>query len=661
MTQKSSLLITTTLFALLISPLDVRSEDAPASPEQSSNADAPSTASRSNTPASPTVVVHPLFFASRGSGKAVGAIAPLRVTLSGGAANQVRIGFFESEVGGTGAMWRAAGWTAALTASQLLDFDPRTMQVSFDVQGRIDGPSAGALMTVAVIAATRGDTVRADATMTGTINPDGMIGPVGGIVQKIEAAAQFGKKLVLIPVGTQLHLDPNTNQRVDLAVHGRTLGVKVRPVVHIWDAYEALTGTPLPRPESAEPPLPSEIGRQLSAKLIVKWAEEKYTSARTKWNGISDDFKSEYAIELYEDAEAYARQSGSLLKEGQYAASLQDMAIGASRMYMAMEHGRCLQTYDASGMEGMIRRLHKNEWLESEITRVTTAFRFFKPRTLDQLAAYLDACDVLFQGLVFEKYVKLFLANLPKDDPDTEEDEKFNRVLRAAEYKTLAWINLQLAMDVLEQADAYGGRPIPAGVPVVPIAKFYLRAADANLEMLQQTHIKSLAEAANVPQSAVEAALFLLDEDFAALRLTHKVLVPNLEQYFGENESLAWGLLAAATALHARSTLLVAKHYSLGVELDNDGNVVDIERHRAFADWLDMSDDQVRRSIADLASLNVDTTTCVQLYSLAKIASRRDLAEQLTALDLYFRANITAQVLKRVAAEGAVSAVNPAK
>ncbi len=35
--------------------------------------------------------------------------------------------------------------------------------------------------------------------MTGMINPDGTIGPVGGILEKASAAASVGAKLFLIP------------------------------------------------------------------------------------------------------------------------------------------------------------------------------------------------------------------------------------------------------------------------------------------------------------------------------------------------------------------------------------------------------------------------------------------------------------------------------
>ena len=40
-----------------------------------------------------------------------------------------------------------------------------------------------------------------DITMTGTINPDGTVGPVGGIPEKIAGTAKAGYKRILIPAG----------------------------------------------------------------------------------------------------------------------------------------------------------------------------------------------------------------------------------------------------------------------------------------------------------------------------------------------------------------------------------------------------------------------------------------------------------------------------
>ena len=65
----------------------------------------------------------------------------------------------------------------------------------------IGGPSAGAVMTVATIALLENWTIDKNTVMTGMINPDGSVGPIGGIIQKLDAAFSVGAKRFLIPKG----------------------------------------------------------------------------------------------------------------------------------------------------------------------------------------------------------------------------------------------------------------------------------------------------------------------------------------------------------------------------------------------------------------------------------------------------------------------------
>ena len=65
----------------------------------------------------------------------------------------------------------------------------------------VDGPSAGAAITIALIAAIRGDKLNKTVYMTGTINNDESIGPVGGVAEKALAAASNGSKVFLVPEG----------------------------------------------------------------------------------------------------------------------------------------------------------------------------------------------------------------------------------------------------------------------------------------------------------------------------------------------------------------------------------------------------------------------------------------------------------------------------
>ncbi len=74
----------------------------------------------------------------------------------------------------------------------------------------IEGPSAGAAITIATIAALENKTLNKSVMITGTIQPDGRIGPVGGILAKARAARSVGAELFLVPLGqgTQVNYIP---------------------------------------------------------------------------------------------------------------------------------------------------------------------------------------------------------------------------------------------------------------------------------------------------------------------------------------------------------------------------------------------------------------------------------------------------------------------
>ncbi len=65
----------------------------------------------------------------------------------------------------------------------------------------IGGPSAGGILTTAVVSLLQNWEMDDQTVMTGMINPDGSIGPIGGITKKIDAANSVGANRFLIPEG----------------------------------------------------------------------------------------------------------------------------------------------------------------------------------------------------------------------------------------------------------------------------------------------------------------------------------------------------------------------------------------------------------------------------------------------------------------------------
>ena len=122
----------------------------------------------------------------------------------------------------------------------------------------VDGPSAGALMTLLTISAIEGKPLREDITLTGTIDMDGNIGAIGGVVEKAQAAKDSGKALFLLP-GANANLLQYTQQtrqyygftvvqQVPQTVDAKTyveknIGVPVQYVNTIDDVLKIATAT----------------------------------------------------------------------------------------------------------------------------------------------------------------------------------------------------------------------------------------------------------------------------------------------------------------------------------------------------------------------------------------------------------------------------------
>jgi ATP-dependent Lon protease len=62
-----------------------------------------------------------------------------------------------------------------------------------------DGPSAGVALATAIVSALSGRRARGEVAMTGEISLRGRVLPVGGIKQRVMAAARAGVERVLLP------------------------------------------------------------------------------------------------------------------------------------------------------------------------------------------------------------------------------------------------------------------------------------------------------------------------------------------------------------------------------------------------------------------------------------------------------------------------------
>jgi ATP-dependent Lon protease len=70
-----------------------------------------------------------------------------------------------------------------------------------------DGPSAGVAMFVALVSLLTGRTARSDIAMTGEISLRGLVLPIGGVKEKVLAAARAGITTVMLPARNRKDLE----------------------------------------------------------------------------------------------------------------------------------------------------------------------------------------------------------------------------------------------------------------------------------------------------------------------------------------------------------------------------------------------------------------------------------------------------------------------
>ncbi len=211
---------------------------------------------------------------------------------------------------------------AAMVASDVLGIDEKAYDFYYiiDITSPIiGGPSAGGALTVGTIAAINKWPLNPNVVMTGMINPDGSIGPVGGIPFKLEAAAAKNATMFLIPEGQSnvtvintstrsrgaLIITGETEETVDVVELGKKLNVTVKEVNTIQDVVLAFTGQEIKKP--------AYEGAILTTQYM--------------------DLLKPLAQNLKSESENMYREMESTIQDNQFTQTAKDMLDRADKMY----------------------------------------------------------------------------------------------------------------------------------------------------------------------------------------------------------------------------------------------------------------------------------------------------------------------------------------
>lgn len=123
-------------------------------------------------------------------------------------------------------VFNAASVIRKLTGEDLLNYD---LHINIIGGGRIDGPSAGTAICLAIYSAITGTRLRQDTAITGEISIQGRIKPVGGIFEKIYGAKQAGMKRIIIPEDNQADV-PNRLEGIEIVL-ARDMGTVLKEMI----------------------------------------------------------------------------------------------------------------------------------------------------------------------------------------------------------------------------------------------------------------------------------------------------------------------------------------------------------------------------------------------------------------------------------------------
>ena len=291
----------------------------------------------------------------------------------------------------------------------------------------IGGPSAGAVMTVATISLLENWEMSDKTVMTGMINPDGSIGPIGGIPQKIDAAYSVGATHFLIPEGQGTYTEmvvtteniggwirtvtkPVTRNVVDYAMDN--YGITVTEVADIYEALEYFTGYKFSFNNSN-----GEITTQDYIDSMTPLATNLLENARDSYENASSKFKSanipnQYPTYYKNDIQDNLEASEERLKESEDAYQNETYYTSTSKSFQSLIFSRFISytcdywdTDDDSFMEKLLQEV--KSWYNNASKQAKNAeingFISLQSvgaaqRRASEAKQYLDSAESMYEG-----------------------------------------------------------------------------------------------------------------------------------------------------------------------------------------------------------------------------------------------------------------------
>jgi hypothetical protein len=566
------------------------------------------------------------------------------------------VGVFESKPGGTGEMWRSAIWIAALTGTLNVGKNPLDYKYSVETEtlsGRVDGPSAGGLFAVGVMAALTGRSIAPGATMTGTVNPDGTIGPVGGISQKLTAARTKDKTRFCYPVGQQYEEDEATGNAVDIADLARKAGMEAVEVEDLRQAFLCLTGEPL-RP--IEPVRRSEMALSgpmydkvhSRAESWLKRCQEAYAYAQKLK-------KADWLESLWTEAGKEYDDASALLKQGLVAAAYwRAVSAYASARTIVLVAAMMNPLSNGDPVESLKVFPAVEEQASKGLDQLFGRLSQSPPDNVSRTIAILDSYEAAISAVVSREVARAQYGDIIKQIKEAMEkgaDPKeiashFSQLHRPLAEVALMEVNADLAFDNLKFMEIQSGSRAARLSRVDEVAHLFQGAASANIEYFNAIFVAEVAARSGQPEDQVSAVLLDKEPNYRAAQFNLKLPESGKMGYAQTGQPASLAKLAGALSSFFASSTLVAKFYSIGVRLDDTGATVGVEREKALIASLSLAEEKARESAAVALKHAGEIPESARVtYQIAMVLRERPSYEdKLMALEQFWRSSVWSQV-----------------
>jgi uncharacterized protein len=579
------------------------------------------------------------------SGGPTSGVSEVTIRLAAPEGSGAQVGFYETEAQGTGDTWRATAWMATVVASLTAGIDLGQYVPSFTVEGRIDGPSAGGLLTVALIATLRDHKLPPQATMTGTIGPDGTIGPVAGVVHKLEAARRSGKDLLLIPAGQRDAINHYTQQPVDVVAYGQAIGVEVREVGDLAEAYHALTGHRLSRAGAGdqEPDLPADV-RTFLDRRTNDWLQasvdhiKECDRLRLRWSGPLG-----FAQEV-EEARTMLDRARRFSEAGQVAAGYEEAITAALQAAVLDEVLRGVDAVADGGMKAIGSRLESVGASEAGIAQALAGIGAVGPASPDALMAAADAYGVVAQAVGLRMASERMSQELEAEGGD---DSALEYLFKAGVILALDANILQIAEDRLGLAPRKRSRATVHADRVSAWAHTLERAAGASIAYFDAICLADSARQLSLHPDVLRDSMACQDLGYLLARSSLDAL-PSLQEELDNQGRADVATLGASIGAYATASALVAKFHSLRVQMDQQGNIVGVEDEAGLDRMLDLAARNARGAITEARKHGARGTVPIFYYAVGQSQAEGDTLGQLEALQYFWQASLSARLMTLV-------------